>query len=126
MMTKDWRDNLHSYLGGIMREMKGVPVAIGGIEDHVHLLVGLRAVHRLDFVLRDLKAGSSLWADSMGKLSFQWQGGYAAVSVSPSQIERVTQYICNQERHHQRQSFQEEYVEMLRLSGIEYEERYLW
>ncbi len=126
-ITKDCRDNLHAYLGGITRELKGVPLAIGGVEDHVHLLVGLRATHRLDYVLRDVKSGSSLWAhDTAGRRKFDWQPGYAGVTVSPSQLERVKRYILNQEKHHQRQSFQEEYLALLKLSGIEYDERYVW
>jgi putative transposase len=127
MITSDWRDNLHAYLGGITRNLKGVPVAIGGVEDHVHMLIGLRPTHRLDYALRDIKSGSSDWAhETVGKSKFSWQPGYAAVTVSPSQIERVKQYILNQEKHHRRRSFQEEYLELLKLSGIEYDDRYVW
>jgi hypothetical protein len=61
MIVKEWRDRLHAYMGGIVKGINGVPLAIGGIEDHVHLLVGLRATHRLDYVLRDIKAESSEW-----------------------------------------------------------------
>ena len=61
MITKDWRDNLLSYLGGIVKNLGGVPVAIGGIEDHAHLLIGLRATHAIANVMRDVKAGSSEW-----------------------------------------------------------------
>ena len=104
-----------------------MPLAIGGIEDHVHLLVGLRAIHRLDYVLRDIKSGSSRWAhETVGKRKFDWQPGYAGVTVSPSQIEKVKRYILNQEEHHRRQSFQEEYLQILKSSGIEYDERYVW
>ena len=127
MITSDWENSLHAYLGGITRELKGVPLAIGGVEDHVHLLVGLRATHRLDYVLRDLKAGSSSWVhNTVGKKKFDWQPGYAGVTVSPSQVERVTRYILNQEKHHRRRSFQEEFLALLKLSGIEYDERYVW
>jgi putative transposase len=127
MITKDWRNYLHAYLGGITRKLRGVPLAIGGIQDHVHLLIGPRATHRLDYVLRDLKSGASLWAhETVGKRSFDWQPGYGGVTVSPSELERVKRYILDQEQHHKGQSFQEEYIEFLRLSGIEYDERYLW
>ena len=60
-INKDWRNNLHAYIGGIVKNIGGLPVAIGGIEDHVHVLMGLRATHRLDYVMRDLKSGSSEW-----------------------------------------------------------------
>ena len=116
MITKDWRVNLHAYLGGIVNGIKGVPLAIGGIEDHVHLLVGLRATHRLDNVLRTsrrirLPGFMTSWAEG----SFEWQAGYLGVTVSPSQIERVKNYVLNQEEHHRRQSFQKEYFETARL-----------
>ena len=127
MITKEWRTDLHAYLGGIVKGIKGVALAIGGIEDHVHLLVGLRATHRLDYVLRDVKADSSSWPhEVVGRKKFEWQAGYLGVTVSPSEIDRVRNYVLNQEEHHRRRTFQEEYLEMLRLSGIEYDERYVW
>ena len=127
MIAKDWRPDLHSYLGGIIKGIKGVPLAIGGIEDHVHLLVGLRATHRLDYVLRDIKADSSGWVHkTVGNRKFEWQSGYLGLTVSPSQIEAVKIYIFNQERHHRRKTFQEEYLDLLKLSGIDYDERFLW
>jgi len=127
IIHKDWRANLHAYLGGIVKGINGVPLAIGGIEDHVHLLIGLRSTHRLDYVLRDIKMDSSSWVHKVvGRKTFEWQGGYLGVTVSPSQIDRVRNYVLNQEEHHRRQTFQEEYLEMLKLSAIEYDERYVW
>jgi REP element-mobilizing transposase RayT len=120
MITRDWRDNLHAYLGG-------VPLAIGGIEDHAHLLIGLRSTHAIANVMRDVKAGSSEWVhDTVGKRLFGWQPGYFGVTVSPSHVERVKRYILNQEQHHRSKTFEEEYIEMLKLAGIEYDERYVW
>ena len=76
MITKDWRVNLHAYLGSIVKGINGVPLAIGGIEDHVHLLVGLRATHRLDYVLRDIKADSSSWVHNVvGRKNVRVAGG---------------------------------------------------
>ena len=127
LIAKGWRADLHAYLGGIVNGINGVPLAIGGIEDHSHLLVGLRATHRLDYVLRDIKADSSGWVHkTIGQRNFEWQSGYLGLTVSPSQIERVRKYILSQEKHHRRKTFQEEYLELLKLSGIEYDERYLW
>ena len=127
MILKEWRSDLHAYLGGIVKGIKGVPLAIGGIEDHVHLLVGLRATHRLDYVLRDVKADSSSWVHNViGKKKFEWQSGYLGLTVSPSQIEAVRNYILNQETHHRRKTFKEEYLELLKLSGIDYDEKFLW
>ena len=127
LIAKEWRDRLHAYLGGIVKGLEGVPLAIGGIEDHVHLLVGLKSSHRLGYFLRDLNADSSEWVHKIiQKQMFAWQKGYAAFSVSPSALESVKRYILNQEDHHRRVTFQEEYVELLKASGIEYDERYLW
>jgi putative transposase len=126
LITKDWRERLQSYLGGIVKGLEGVPLAIGGIEDHVHLLVGLKSKHRLDYFLRDLKADSSGWVHRELKKKFEWQKGYAAFTVSPSSIEGVKKYILNQEKHHAKKTFKEELIELLEASGIEYDEKYLW
>ena len=126
-IKSEWRYDLHAYLGGIVKGLNGVPVAIGGVEDHAHMLIGLRATHRLDYVVRDVKAGSSGWVhDCIRVKKFEWQGGYLGVTVSPSQIERVRRYILNQEQHHRRKSFQDEYLELLKLSAIEYDDRFIW
>ena len=127
MIRRDWRDDLHAYLGGIVNTLKGVPLAIGGIEDHVHMLFGLRATHRLDYVMRDIKSGSSSWVhEQVARKEFDWQDGYFGVTVSPSAIESVTKYVLRQEEHHRKQSFEEEYMELLKLTGVEYDERYVW
>jgi putative transposase len=127
MIGQEWRKRLHAYLGGTVKGLDGVPLAIGGTEDHVHLLVGIRSSHRLDYFLRDLKADSSEWIhQEIGSKLFAWQKGYGAFSVSSSNIDGVKRYILNQEEHHRRRTFQEEYVELLKASGIEYDERYLW
>jgi REP element-mobilizing transposase RayT len=126
-LNRDWRDRLHAYLGGIVKDLGGVPEKIGGVEDHVHLLIGLRAIHRLADVLREIKSSSSRWVHAEIKRPlFSWQEGYGAFTVSALQIESVTSYIACQEDHHRRKTFQEEYVELLRQSGLEYDERYLW
>ena len=90
-------------------------------------MIGLRATHCLANVLRDIKAGSSKWIHSeIGLPAFSWQEGYGAFTVSPTQVDAVRKYIQNQEIHHQHKTYQEEYLEFLRLGGVEYDERYLW
>ncbi len=127
MINRDWRDDLHSYLGGIMNKLKGAPLAVGGVDDHIHTLIGLRSTHRLDYVMRDLKSGSSIWVhEEVGKRKFDWQEGYFCTTVSPSQIQRVRKYVLNQEEHHKKQGFEDEYLELLKLNGIEYDDRFLW
>jgi len=126
-MHKDWRGRLHTYMGGIINDMGGVPEMIDGVEDHIHLLVGLRATHRLADVLKDLKSSSSKWVhEELKKPLFSWQEGYGAFTLSASQIEVVKNYIANQEEHHRKKTFQEEYIEFLKQSDVEYDERYLW
>src|SRR4051812_35274593 len=93
MISASWRERLHAYLGGIVRNVGGVPEAIGGVADHVHLLLGLRATHNLADVVRDVKSVSSRWAhDEMRIDLFAWQEGYAAFTVSPSQCAVVREY----------------------------------
>ena len=127
LIVPEWRDRLHAYLGGSIRTLDAVPRALGGVADHVHLLMDLRATHRLADVMRDLKRTSSAWVhETIGDKQFGWQDGYGAFSVSASMVETVTQYIARQPEHHHQKTFQEEYVEMLRKSGVEYDDRYLW
>jgi REP-associated tyrosine transposase len=86
-MRKDWRGRLHAYMGGIINDMGGVPEMIDGVENHVHLLVGLRATHRLADVLKDLKSSFSKWVhEELKKPLFSWQEGYGAFTVSASRL----------------------------------------
>lgn len=96
--------------------------------DHAHLLVKLKPTLALADVMRELKAGSSKWIneEKMKLRKFGWQDGYAACSVSRSQATRVRTYIKNQERHHQRVGYQQEFLQLLRRHEVEYDERYIW
>jgi len=121
-----WRRKLHAYLVGIVRTANGIAESVGGVSDHVHLLIGLRATHRLADVLRELKAVSSGWVHhEIGMRAFAWQEGYGAFTVSASQREAVRHYIEQQAEHHRTRTFREEYLELLRRSGVEFDERYL-
>jgi putative transposase len=126
LITEDWRGRLHAYLGGIVKGMEGVPLAVGGVSDHVHLLVSLKSKHRIDYFLRDLKADSSAWVHKELGKKFEWQKGYGAFSVSPTGIDGVKNYILNQPEHHRKRTFEGEYIELLEKSGIKYDEKYLW
>ncbi len=122
-----WRERLHSYLGGAIKGTGALPVAIGGTADHIHLLIGLKSTHCLSDLLREIKASSSKWVgDELKVRDFAWQIGYGATSVSATVLATVSRYIANQEEHHRRRSFQEEYLIFLRKMGVEYDERYLW
>ena len=123
MIGAQRRDRLHAYIWPNCEGNGWCATSIGGM----HLLVGLRSSHRLDYFLRDVKADSSQWIHhESGRRSFAWQKGYGAFSVSPSAIEGVKRYVLNQEEHHRQKTFQQEYIELLEPGGIEYEERYLW
>src|SRR5262245_6230551 len=100
-----WRERLHEYLGGTVRGLEGFAQEIGGVQDHVHLLVGLRATHCLADFMRELKKASSTWVhDELGEKGFAWQEGYAAFTVSAPARDAVVKYIANQQEHHRQRS----------------------
>jgi len=120
-----WRSRLHEYLGGIIRGLGGFPEGIGGVADHVHLLVGLKATHCLSDVLRELKKASSVWVREEIGEAFAWQEGYAAFTVSATALQAVKLYISNQDEHHRVKSVREELIEMLEKAGVEYDPQFL-
>lgn len=123
------KDDLHSYLGGIVRELGGDAILTNGMPDHVHMLVSTPPTLAIADVARVVKANSSRWVHEKwpGELrTFIWQQGYGAFSVSRSAIPDVERYIANQEEHHRKVSFQEEFLALIKRHGIEYDERYLW
>ncbi len=126
LIVEDWRDRLHAYLGGLVKGLNGMPLAVGGVADHVHLLVSLKTTYRFDYFMRDLKGDSSEWVHKELQKKFEWQKGYGAFTVSPGARENVRKYVMDQAEQHRRKSFQEEYIELLQLNDIEYDERYLW
>ena len=126
MIAPDWRPQLHAFMGGVLRTLGGTPHMIGGVSDHVHVLVGLQATHCLADVVRELKAVSSKWVhDAIKWKGFAWQEGYGAFTVSASQQARVRAYIANQEDHHRHRTFREEYLAFLRYSGVAFDEQYV-
>jgi REP element-mobilizing transposase RayT len=121
-----WRDRLHEYLGGTISGLGGIPERVGGVADHVHLLVGLKATHCLADVLRELKKASSVWVhDEIHIPEFAWQEGYSAFTVSATSKDAVGSYIEHQEEHHRVKSFRDELIEMLDKAGVEYDPAYL-
>ena len=119
---------LHEYLGGILEQQQCRPIAIGGMADHVHLFYVATRSRSVADVVRQVKVGSTMWLRNQGKefSTFSWQAGYGVFSVSESQSETVTEYVLNQAAHHQKFSFQAEFLSMLQKYKIEYDERYLW
>jgi REP element-mobilizing transposase RayT len=119
---------LHAYLGGVLRETNIGPIAIGGPPDHVHLVLRIPATVCVADALRVLKTNSSRWVHDTWRerAAFGWQTGYGAFSVSQSNLDDVCGYVAQQEVHHRRMTFQEEFVAFLKKHGIEYDERYIW
>ena len=121
-----WLSRLHDYLGGTVKSLDGFPQGIGGIEDHVHLLVGLRPTHCISDFMRELKKSSSIWVhETIGCAQFQWQEGYGIFSVSPTARSQVQAYISNQREHHRVKTYLEEYIEFLDKAGVQYDRKYL-
>ena len=125
-IAPQWRPRLHEYLGGTIRGLSGSAEIVGGVADHVHLLVALKATHCLADFVRELKKASSVWVHEESRLAgFAWQEGYAAFTVSASTRDVVEKYIARQEEHHRGRTFCDELVQMLKRAGINYDERYL-
>ena len=126
-ISTEWRERLHSFLGGCIKTANGTPIAIGGTADHAHLLAGLKATHCLADFVKDVKVASSKWVhQEIGAGLFSWQKGYGAFTVSPGNLERVRNYVLNQEEHHRRRSFKEEYLDLLESAGVDYDEKFMW
>ena len=122
------RANLHAYLAGICKNLDSPAVIIGGVADHVHLLCRFSRTHAVAVFIRELKRDSSKWiktqADDLA--DFHWQDGYGAFSVSPAHVEGLKKYVANQEVHHRRETFQDEFRRILRKYDLEWDERYVW
>ena len=124
-IPEELREELYSYIGGILRNERGRLIAIGGMPDHVHLLVRLHPDLAVSEAIRKIKANSSRWLNQKARRRFAWQTGYGAFSVSESQVKVVERYIASQEEHHRKRSFQEEYLELLKKHGLDFDERYV-
>lgn len=121
------RPRVHQYLGGILRNIKGKAITVGGVEDHVHLLIESPPTLAISNAVRLIKSNSSKWIhEELGEAAFHWQTKYGAFSVSRSNVPAVAKYIDHQEEHHRQITFQDEFRELLERHGIELDERYLW
>jgi REP element-mobilizing transposase RayT len=125
-ISKELRPRLYDYLGGTIRGLGGIALEIGGIEDHVHLLVKLKPTMAVSKFLQDLKSNTSSWGKQNLHSKFEWQDGYGAFTVGESIIKSVKRYIQNQEEHHMKFDFETEFKSLLEMSGIEFDEKYLW
>ena len=128
IITPQLQERLWPYMGGIARENRVKAIEIGGVEDHVHMLLSLNATITLAKAVQLIKGGSSKWVSEnrLVKGRFEWQEGYGAFSIGKSQIDDTVAYIRNQAEHHRKRTFKEEYVAFLKAHEIEYDERYIW
>ena len=119
------RERLFAYIFGIARSVGIEILALGGTTNHVHILIAQPAKQPLSETIRNLKASSSRWM-SENRPGFSWQEGFGAFSVSPSQVSAVKRYIRNQAEHHKKRNFEEEFLLLLKKSGVDYDRRYVF
>jgi putative transposase len=127
LIRPEWKDDLYRYITGIIQNNNHKLIAINGIPNHIHIFVGYKPHQLIPDLLQDIKGNSSKWINEKGYLpgKFQWQAGYGGFSYSYSQIDSVIKYIMNQEKHHKRKTFREEYIELLEQFRIKYDQRYI-
>ncbi|MBX2939618.1 MAG: IS200/IS605 family transposase [Ferruginibacter sp.] len=128
LLQKPWRDEVFKYISGIIKGKNQKPIIVNGVSDHVHVFVGLNPAMNISDLVRDIKNNSSNFINDQKflKKKFAWQGGYGAFSYAHSQIENVYQYIANQEIHHRKNTFKEEYIDFLQEFEIEFNDKYLF
>jgi len=127
LIQNEWKNELYKYITGIVQNNKHKLIAINGMPNHIHVFVGYKPHQLVPDLLQDIKGSSSGWVNNKGfvKGKFHWQEGYGAFSYSHSQIDTVAKYIHNQEEHHWRKSFREEYLEFLKQYNLSFDERYI-
>ena len=128
ILGDDIRDELHRYTAGVLKEWDSPASLINSVEDHMHILCSHSKNHSPAKLVEAAKVASSKWVKTKGPryADFHWQSGYGAFSVSQSNVPELVKYIANQQEHHRRKSFQEEYREFLRRHEVEFDERYVW
>ena len=128
LLHKPWRDEVFKYISGIIKEKKQKSIIVNGVENHVHLFVGLQPSMCVSDLVRDVKNNTTNFINQRKFVEgrFSWQEGHGSFSYSHSHIEKVYNYILNQDKHHQKRSFKEEYLEFLNKFEIDYDEIYLF
>jgi len=128
LLQKPWRNDVFKYMAGIIKAKNQKPIIVNGLANHVHLFIGLNPSMCLSDLIRDVKNNSSNFINNQKytKGKFSWQEGYGAFSYAHSQLDQVYQYILNQEEHHRKRTFKEEYIEFLQKFEIEFNEKHLF
>jgi REP element-mobilizing transposase RayT len=127
LIQNEWKNELYKYITGIIQNNGHKLIAINGTQNHIHIAIGYKPHQLIPDLLQDIKANSSKWINEKkfvrGK--FNWQAGYGAFSFSHSQIDNVVKYIMNQEQHHKKKTFKEEYIQILKKYDINFDEKYI-
>ncbi len=127
LLDDSWRPNLHQYITGILRSYKAPLLRINSVSDHIHIAFQLPRTENTSHLVKEIKVGSSIWIKQrQNQQLFQWQQGYGAFSVSPNHVEGLIKYIDNQQIHHQKISFQDEFRHLLKRYHVDFDERYIW
>ena len=128
VIHKEWRPKLLGVIGNLINEANCKTIIVNGIEDHLHCLIGLKPVISISELMKTVKAKSSKYINDNSLTSgrFEWQEGYGVFSYSQSQVEVVYKYIQNQEAHHSKQTFRDEYLELLKEFKVDYDEQYIF
>jgi putative transposase len=128
IIQSKWKEDLYKYIAGIIQNNNHKLLAINGMPDHIHILIGLRPAQSISDLMKEVKQSSSKWIND-NKLTdghFEWQEGYGAFSYGKSQISQVINYIQNQELHHKKKTFKEEYLDFLEKFEIDYDEKFIF
>ncbi|KQO32649.1 transposase [Flavobacterium sp. Leaf82] len=128
MIHNDWKDQLYKYIAGIVNNNNHKLLAINGMPDHIHILIGIRPAQSISDLLKNIKQDSSKWINKNKFLPnhFEWQEGYGAFSYSKSQLAAVINYINNQELHHKKKTFREEYIDFLEKFEVDYDKKFIF
>jgi REP element-mobilizing transposase RayT len=128
LISSGWKDKLFAYITGIIQNYGHKVMVINGVADHVHIFISLKPTQAISDLVMNIKRDSSVWINSHNFMpgKFQWQNGYGAFSYSHSHVDKVIKYILNQEEHHKRKSFKDEYINLLEAFKIEYKQEYLF
>ncbi len=128
LISKNWKDELYKYITGIITNEGQKLLAINGMPDHIHILIGLKPTATLSNIVRDIKANSSKFINDKKWIAgkFEWQQGFGAFSYSHSQLKNVISYIQNQEEHHKTKTFREEYIEFLKLYNVDFKNEFIF
>ncbi|MFA5403466.1 MAG: IS200/IS605 family transposase [Ignavibacteria bacterium] len=128
LIKLEWKLELYKYITGIVQNNGHKLIAINGMPDHLHVFIGMKPIQSVSDLMQDIKGDSSKWINDKGfvKGRFEWQAGFGAFSYSISQIDDVVKYINNQERHHKKKTFLEEYLDFLKKFKVNYDERYIF